>query len=89
MGKEAAEIGFDEKALVVHVAGAPDHSVLAAGLDDGRVWVCDLRSQKTVILKAEKGAPISALDVSAKADKLAWGDEDGQAGCFEIPSLYP
>ena len=42
MGKEASEIGFDESALVARVAGSPDGTILAAGLDDGRVWTCDL-----------------------------------------------
>ena len=89
MGKEAAEIAFDETTLVARIAAAPDHSVLAAGLEDGRIWVCDLRSQKTVTLKAEKGGAISALDVSSRADRIAWGDEDGQAGTFAVPHLYP
>ena len=89
MGKEAAEIAYDETSLVARIAAAPDHSVLAAGLEDGRIWVCDLRSQKTVTLKAEKGAAITALDVSSRADKIAWGDEDGQAGTFALPHLYP
>jgi WD40 repeat protein len=89
MGKEAAEIAYDETSLVARIAAAPDHSVLAAGLEDGRIWVCDLRSQKTVTLKAEKGAAITALDVSPSADKIAWGDEDGQAGTFAVPQIYP
>lgn len=89
MGKEAAEIGYDETSLVARIAAAPDHSVLAAGLEDGRIWICDLRSQKTVTLKAEKGAAITALDVSPRADKIAWGDEDGQAGTLAVPHLYP
>lgn len=89
MGKEAAEIAFDGTTLVARVAAAPDHSVLAAGLEDGRIWVCDLRSQKTVTLKAEKGAAICTLDVSPRADRVAWGDEDGQAGTFAVPHLYP
>ena len=89
MGKEAAEVGYDQAALVTQVSGALNHNVLAAGLDDGRVWVCDLRSQKIETLKAEKGAAISALSVNSRGDRLVWGDEDGQAGTFAIPALYP
>lgn len=89
MGKEAAEIAYDETSLVARIAAAPDQSVLAAGLEDGRIWVCDLRSQKTVTLKAEKGAAITALNVSHRADAIAWGDEDGQAGTLAVPHLYP
>ncbi len=84
MGKEAAEIGFDQSALVVRVAGTPKLPVLAAGLDDGRVWVADLKSGKMDTLKAEKGAAISALAITADGRRIAWGDEDGGAGVIEV-----
>ena len=87
MGKEAAEIGFDESALVVRVAGTPDRTILAAGLDDGRVWACDLTSRRIETLKAEKGAAISALAISPSGARLVWGDEEGQAGVVELPAL--
>jgi WD40 repeat protein len=83
MGKEAAEIGFDQSALVVRVAATPKLSLLAAGLDDGRVWVADLKSGKMDTLKAEKGAAISALAITADGGRVAWGDEDGAAGVVE------
>ena len=83
MGKEAAEIGFDQTALVVRVAATPKLSLLAAGLDDGRVWVADLKSGKMDVLKAEKGAAISALAITADGGRVAWGDEDGAAGVVE------
>ena len=56
---------------------------MAAGLDDGRVWACDLTSRQTHTLKAEKGPAISALAVSLDGKWLAWGDEDGEAGVIE------
>jgi WD40 repeat protein len=84
MGKQAAEVGFDESAMVIRVAAAPSLGWVAAGLDDGRVWACDLAGQKLVPLKAEKGAPISALAMSADAKRVAWGDEDGNAGVSEV-----
>jgi WD40 repeat protein len=87
MGKEAAEIGFDESALVSRIAGTPDRTILAAGLDDGRVWACDLTSRRLEPIKAEKGAPITALAVSADGKRLAFGDEEGQAGVVELPAL--
>ncbi len=87
MGKEAAEIGFDESTLVARVAGTPDGTVLAAGLDDGRVWACDLTSRRIETIKAEKGSPITALAVTPDGRRLAWGDEDGQAGVAELPAL--
>jgi len=76
MGKQAAEIGFDDAALVTRVAGSG--RTLAAGLDDGRVWACDLASQSLRPVRAEKGPPITALAVAG--DRLAWGDEAGGAG---------
>jgi WD40 repeat protein len=84
MGKQAAEIGYDEAAMVVRVAGAPQLPWVAAGLDDGRVWACDLTGQKLIPLKAEKGAPISALAITSDAKRVAWGCEDGNAGVADV-----
>lgn len=80
MGKQAAEIGIDDSALVTRVAG--EGSLLAAGLDDGRVWACDLKSQALTPLKPEKGAPITALAV--RDARIAWGDEAGGAGVADV-----
>lgn len=84
MGKQAAEVGFDESALVVRVSGMPGGSWLAAGLDDGRVWASDLKNARHDVIKAEKGPPISALALSSDGRRLAWGDEEGGAGVVEI-----
>lgn len=80
MGREATEIGFDEGSLVALVASQPRHGLLAAGLNDGRVWLADPAGQGLNFLKAERGAPITALAMSADAARIAWADEDGQAG---------
>ena len=84
LGKQAAEIGFDESAMVNRVAATPVGNRVAAGLDDGRVWVCDLTDQKIDMLKAEKGPPISALAMTPDGKRVAWGDEEGGAGVFEV-----
>jgi WD40 repeat protein len=84
MGKQAAEVGYDEAAMVVRVAGAPALPWVAAGLDDGRVWACDLTGQRIVPLKAEKGASVTALAITPDARRVAWGCEDGQAGVAEV-----
>ncbi|MDB5495448.1 MAG: hypothetical protein JWP86_2785, partial [Phenylobacterium sp.] len=65
-------------------AAAPGLGWVAAGLDDGRVWACDLAGQKLIPLKAEKGSPITALAMSPDAKRVAWGDEDGGAGVAEV-----
>ena len=84
LGKQAAEIGYDESAMVIRVASTPNSNRVAAGLDDGRVWVCDLTDQKTQPVKSEKGEPISALAISPDGKRLAWGDEGGGAGVFDL-----
>lgn len=84
MGKQAAEIGYEESALVTRVAAAPDKPWLAAGLDDGRVWAADVTGERLVHLKSEKGPPITALALSPDAKRVAWGDEDGNAGVVEV-----
>jgi hypothetical protein len=48
------------------------------------VRACDLARQKVVELKTERGAPISALAMTADGKRVAWGDEDGQAGTAEV-----
>jgi WD40 repeat protein len=80
MGKQAMEIGFDEAALVTRVAG--QGTMLAAGLDDGRVWVCDLKTEKLDPVRAEKGAAITALAVDG--GRIAWGDEAGEVGVDSV-----
>jgi WD40 repeat protein len=84
MGKQAAEIGYDDSAITTRIATAPSTSWLAAGLDDGRVWAADVTGERVIPLKAEKGAAISALAMSADAKRVAWGDEDGNAGVADV-----
>jgi WD40 repeat protein len=84
MGKQAAEIGYDESTMVIRVAATPALQWIAAGLEDGRVWACELSGQKLTPLKAEKGSPITALSINATGARVAWGDEDGEAGVAEV-----
>ncbi len=85
MGKQAAEIGVQEGALVTRVAAAAKGSRLVAGLDDGRVWTVDLSGTGVGFLKAEKGPAVTALAVSADGTRAAWGDEAGGAGVAALP----
>ena len=84
MGREATEIGFDEGSLVTMVAAAPRHGTLAAGLNDGRVWAAEPAARGLNFLKAERGPPIVALAMSSDGGRVAWADEDGQAGVATI-----
>ena len=85
MGKEASEIGYDQVALVVRVAGAASRPFIAAGLDDGRVWTADLTARGVTWLKAQKGPAISALALDG--DRVAWGDEEGGVGVASLSDL--
>ncbi|CAN5322784.1 WD40 repeat domain-containing protein [soil metagenome] len=87
MSKEAAEIGFSRDSLVVQVAGVEALPVAIAGQDNGKIWGAHMRSGRIETLKAEKGAAISSLAVSADGTRLAWGDEDGEAGIIAIPAM--
>lgn len=84
MGREATEIGYDETTLIAQVAAAPQHGRLAAGLEDGRVWWADPAGQGLAFVKQDKGPPIVALAMSAGAARIAWADEDGQAGVASL-----
>ena len=84
MGKQAAEVGYQEGSTVVRVAALPDGPRVAAGLDDGRVWTAALAGTGVDMVKAEKGAPITTLAFSPDDRRLAWGDESGGAGLAEL-----
>ena len=84
MGKEAAKIGHDEASFVVRVATTPAGQMLAAGTADGRAWATNVRTGPHRWLKAEKGAAITAVAMSADGARLAWGDEDGEAGLIAL-----
>ncbi|HZL00713.1 MAG TPA: WD40 repeat domain-containing protein [Caulobacteraceae bacterium] len=81
MGKQAEDVGHDESALVTRVAVAGRQ--LAAGRDDGRVWISDLAARGIDWIKSDKGPPITALAIDG-AGRVAWGDEQGGAGVGEV-----
>ena len=82
MGREAAEIGHDEAALVTCVAADPQGRAVAAGLDDGRIWSARLDASGVRRLRNDKDSPISAM--AMHSDRLAWGDEAGATGVDEL-----
>jgi WD40 repeat protein len=83
MGEEASEINAVPESIVSSVFGASDISLLASGLDDGRVWLGDLQTTGVEWIKAEKGAPITALRLNSTHDRLIIGDEDGFVYIYE------
>jgi WD40 repeat protein len=85
MGKQAMEIGFDERALVTRVDAELGGTQLAAGLGDGRLWACDVASGRRADVRDEAGPPISALALAG--GRIAWGDEEGAAGVLDMPAV--
>ena len=83
MGEEASEINPSEGAMVTVVSGAVEDTLLAAGLDDGRVWLAELQSTGIDWIKAEKGPAITALSMSNDATRIVFGDEDGFVYIYE------
>ncbi len=84
MGREAVEIGVDEDTLVTRCAGARDTVRLIAGRSDGQVWTVDLNVTGERRLRAEKGAAVSAVAVTADGRRAAFGDEDGEAAVIDL-----
>ena len=82
MGKQAAEIGAQDGALVTRVAVSAEASRVVAGLNDGRIWTCDLESEKLAFLRETAGASVSALAL-LPGGRVAWGDEGGGGGVIE------
>ena len=91
MGEEASEINPDPASLVSVVAGSAVETLLAAGLEDGRVWLAELQSTHVEWIKREKGAAVTAMSVAGEANRIVFGDEDGfvyiYQGEVEEPSL--
>ncbi len=85
MGQQAVELGADASASVTRVAGAAERSVVAAGLNDGRIWAADLNTQKIEQLTPATGRPITAMALAGSV--LAWGDDAGGAGVVELPAF--
>ncbi len=85
MGKQAAEVAFDEASLVARIACMG--KILAGGREDGRVFALNPAGGRVEPVRQDKGAPITALALSADGARVAWGDEDGAAGVSVLPSL--
>ncbi len=83
MGEEASEINPLEGTMVSVVSGGREDPILAAGTEDGRVWLAELQSTHVHWVKAEKGPAITALAMSGEMTRVLFGDEDGSVYIFE------
>jgi WD40 repeat protein len=87
MGKQASEVAYDDKGLTTRVAATLAAPVLAVARDDGRIGVLNLQQNRVEKVRETKGSPISALALSPDGARLAWGDEDGNAGVADLPPM--
>ncbi len=84
MGEQASEINPEESTMVTVVSGAPEDTLLAAGTEDGRVWLAELQSTGVEWVKREKGSPITAIAVSSDTTRVLFGDEEGFVYIYEV-----
>ena len=87
MGKQASEVAYDEAGFTSRVAALPARTLLAVGRDDGRIGVMNLQENRMEKVREARGAAISALALSADGGRVAWGDEDGNAGVAGLPLM--
>ena len=85
MGKQAAEIAYDEQSMVARIACAG--TTLVGGREDGRVFALSLNANKTTSLRPAGSSPIASVALSPDGARVAWGDEDGAAGVADLPAL--
>jgi WD40 repeat protein len=83
MGKEPAMLA-PLKAKVTMVACHPKQDILAAGYSDGTILMVRMTDGAEILVRANKGQPVSALAWNAKGTLLAFADQDGDAGLLEL-----
>lgn len=83
MGREPAEIGPSRDALVNVVAAHPEEDIIAAGTNDGAVWLETIGDPGASFLLLE-GAKVTALAFSPDGAQLALACEDGYAALVPV-----
>lgn len=87
MGQGPRETGV-RPSRVSCVAFHPRSLVLAAGYEDGGIWLCRLTdgSELPVRNPSEGGMPVTALQWNDSGHRLIFGTRDGAAGILDLPS---
>jgi hypothetical protein len=57
---------------------------MAAGYSDGTVLMIRLEDGAEILVRRNKGAPITALAWNARGTLLAFADEEGDGGLLEL-----
>jgi WD40 repeat protein len=83
MGKEPAMLA-PLKAKVTMVACHPKQDILACGYSDGTILMVRMTDGAEILVRANKGEPVTALGWSAKGTLLAFADQNGDAGLLEL-----
>jgi WD40 repeat protein len=83
MGKEPAMLA-PLKAKVTMVACHPKQDILACGYGDGTILMVRMTDGAEILVRANKGEPVTALAWNAKGTLLAFAAQDGDAGLLEI-----
>ena len=83
MGKEPGILA-PLKAKVTMVACHPKQDILACGYSDGTILMVRMTDGAEILVRANKGEPVTALAWNAKGTLLAFVDQTGDAGLLEI-----
>jgi WD40 repeat protein len=83
MGKEPAMLA-PLKAKVTMVACHPKQDILACGYSDGTILMVRLTDGAEILVRANKGDPVTALAWNAKGTLLAFAAQDGDGGLLEL-----
>ena len=84
-----AESGIASKTPVSLVACHPVHPVIAVGYHNGAVLLCQPGMTDILFVKGSGTGPVSALAWSATGDRLAFGNQGGEAALVSLPeSLF-
>ncbi|MDB5616672.1 WD40 repeat domain-containing protein [Tardiphaga sp.] len=83
MGKEPGMLA-PLKAKVTMVACHPKQEILACGYSNGTILMVRLTDGAEILVRANKGEPVTALGWNARGTLLAFADQNGDAGLLEI-----
>ena len=83
MGKEPAMLA-PLKAKVTMVACHPKQDILACGYSNGTILMVRTTDGAEILVRANKGEPVTALGWNAKGTLLAFAAQDGDGGMLEI-----
>ncbi len=72
------------QAKVTAVACHPKQDILACGYSNGTVLMVRLVDGAEILVRANKGEPVTALAWNARGSLLAFADQQGDAGLLAV-----